>query len=188
MNQVVHGLNVSQMMSTMEEQIFVRPLATLLMALTSCILLATTIVPFANLGSLADRSDALVMARVIKNYEYSENGQTLFRYRLIVEENLKGSLQEGDEFDVQKWEKLIDERWITMWGDLNFYTNARYLLFLEHQGENLYHPLCFSYYVFEEISKEGETYIVPSPEAREFELVDLNEAEPLVCLSKRPIV
>ncbi|MBK8503674.1 MAG: T9SS type A sorting domain-containing protein [Saprospiraceae bacterium] len=172
----------------MEEQRFVRPFATLLMAMTSCISLATTIVPYANLGSLADRSDALVMARVIRNYEHSENGQTLFKYRLIVEENLKGSLQEGDEFDVQKWEKLIDERWITMWGDLDFYTNARYLLFLERQSENLYHPLCYSYYVFEEISKEGETYIVPSPESREFELINVNDAEPLYVYLKDPLI
>lgn len=176
------------MMSTMEEQSFVRPFVTLLVAMSSCILQATTIMPYANLGSLADGSDALVMARVIKQYEHSEDGQTLFRFRLIVEETIKGSLRKGDEFEVQKWEKLIDDRWITMWGDINLYQEARYLMFLEDRGNGLYHPLCFSYYIFEEISKAGQTYLVPSPEGSEIEVIDLSGAEPLYVYSKGALI
>ncbi|MCB0688555.1 MAG: hypothetical protein KDC53_18585, partial [Saprospiraceae bacterium] len=93
----------------MEEQFFVRPFVTLIVAMTSCLLQATTIVPFANLGTLADGSDALVMARVIKVYEHSEDDQVFFRFRLVVEESIKGSLEKGDQFDVQKWEKLTDD-------------------------------------------------------------------------------
>lgn len=172
----------------MEELFVVRPLATLWLAFFSFVLQATTIVPFANLGTLTDRSDALVMARVIRNYEHSEDSRTFFRSRLVVEESIKGSLLVGDQFDVQKWEKLIDETWITMWGDLNLNPESRYLLFLEYRGEGLYHPLCFSYYVFEEISREGLTYIVPSPESKEFELVDLHQAEPLYVYEKTALI
>jgi len=137
---------------------------------------------------LADQSEALVMARVVENYEYEVNGQLTFRSRLLVEESVKGDLLEGIEFNVQKWEKLIDGTRMTMWGDINLYEGARYLLFLEKKAEDLYHPLCFSYYVFEEITMEGQSYIVPSEEAREFEIIDQNEAEPLYVYDKNLVM
>lgn len=172
----------------MEGHGIVRPLVTILVVLTTYLLQATTIVPYANLGSLADRSDALVMARVIRQYEHSENGRIYYRFRLVVEETIKGSLQRGDQFDVQKWEKLIDDRRITMWGDINLLPETRYLLFLEDRGLGLYHPLCFSYYVFEEMKHGVNSYLVPSPEASEFELFDIHQSEPLSVYRKDPLL
>jgi hypothetical protein len=150
-------------------------------------LYATTIVPYENLGALADHCDALVLATVIKNYEQERDGQITFRSRLTVENEFKGDLQIGEQFDVQKWEKLIDDKWMTMWGDLNLYENARYLLFLEKRDGGLYHPICYAYYVFEEISMNGQDFIVPSEEAQEFELLDLKDAEPLFVYQKEAL-
>ncbi len=145
----------------------------------------TTIIPFQNVGDLAFESDALVLAKVIRNYEHLEGDTKLFRYRLKVLETLKGDLSVGDQFDVQKWERVIGETWRTMWGDIELYEGSTYVLFLEDKGAGLYHPICFSYYTFEEISKAGKSYLVPSEHAKEFHLEKGDGAEPLYVYDKR---
>ena len=140
---------------------------------------ATTIIPFKNLGDLAIHSDAVVRARALRTNEHHIGATTHFRTRLIVLDQLKGDLLPGDDFEVQKWERVIDDKWMTMWGDIDLYDGSTYLLFLEKRESGLYHPLCFSYYSFEEITMEGEAYFVPSEHSREFELVEIEGVEPL---------
>lgn len=161
---------------------FIKGIAIVFSAIVLCrpvTILATTMVPYQNLGVLSAASDALVVARVVKQYETNINGALRFRYTLEVEDKVKGDLEKGAQFDVQRWEKVIDDVRITMWGDIELFENARYLLFLEKKSEGLYHPLCFSYYIFEEISKEGISYIVPMEHDHDFELIDADRAEPI---------
>jgi len=155
-----------------------------LLAISSNLTWATTIIPFQNLGELAVESDALVLAKVIRNYEHIDGSTKLFRSKLKVVKSLKGRMTTGEQFDVQKWERVIGETWRTMWGDIELYEGATYVLFLEDRGEGLYHPICFSYYTFEEITKGGHSYMVPSEHAKEFHLETSYEAEPLYVYEK----
>ncbi len=149
---------------------------------------ATTIIPFKNLGELAIRSDAVVRARAMLSYEHLENGTTFFRTKLVVLDQIKGDLLAGDDFEVQKWERVINDKWMSMWGDIDLYDGSTYLLFLEKRESGLYHPICFSYYSFEEITMKSQSYLVPSEHAKEFELVMDDEVEPLAVYRKEGLI
>ncbi len=149
---------------------------------------ATTIVPYKNLGELAHQCDAMVIATVVKKYEYNDQNQIVLRNRLEVKRNIKGNLEQGQYFEVQNWEKKIDDLKVTMWGDISLYDHANYLLFLEHREGSIYHPIGFSYYLFEEISREGTYYLVPSIHSLEFEVIDIHQAEPLHVYKKKELL
>lgn len=159
-----------------------------LLALHSAKIEATTIIPFENLGALALQSDAVVRAKAVRSFEHLNGGTTYFRTKFVVLDQIKGNLLKGDDFDVQKWERVIDDKWMTMWGDIDLYDGSTYLLFLEQKESGLYHPLCFSYYLFEEITMEGEAFMVPSIHAKEFELVNDDAVEALDVYHKKGII
>ena len=156
-----------------------KALCCLLVCYCPAALQATTIIPFKNLGELAQQADAVVRARAVRSFEHQVNETTFFRTKFVVLDHIKGELQVGKDFEVQKWERVIDDKRMTMWGDLDLYDGSTYLLFLEERESGLYRPLCFSYYLFEEITMEGNEYFVPSKHAHEFELMHANGAEPL---------
>ncbi len=148
----------------------------------------TTIRPFADLGELATMADVVVRARASHSYESDLHGTTFFRTQLVVLDNIKGELQSGDAFEVQKWERIIDGNWMTMWGDLDLYDGSIYLLFLEKRESGLYHPICYSYYVFEEMIVADQFFFVPSPQAREFEVTKDQGTEPLGVYYRQELV
>lgn len=148
----------------------------------------TTIIPFTDLGALTHYSDAVVIATVLDQYAVELDGETRFNIKLKVSKTIKGTLHEDIDFEVQRWEKVIDDKWMTMWGDLDLYEGASYLLFLDKRPSGLYHPLCFSYYVFEELTMNGVSYLVPSEGAREFTLHKDTETEPLAVYQKKELI
>ncbi len=140
---------------------------------------ATTIIPFRDLGVLTASSEAVVSARVVDQYEYYENGITYFRSKLVVVDPIKGDLGEGAEFEIQKWEKRIGDARMTMWGDIELYKGSTFLLFMNKRKSGLYHPICYSYYIFEEITMDGTAYMVPSEAGEEFILHEADGVEPI---------
>ncbi len=164
------------------------PIIILIMMRITLDVQGTTIIPFTDLGSLTQYSDAVVIATVLDHYAVEQEGETRFRFRLKVSKTIKGALHEDNDFEVQRWEKVIDDKWMTMWGDLDLYDGASYLLFLDKRPSGLYHPLCFSYYVFEELTMNGVSYMVPSEGAREFVLHQDTESEPLAVYRKKDLI
>ncbi|MBX2816195.1 MAG: T9SS type A sorting domain-containing protein [Saprospiraceae bacterium] len=132
---------------------------------------ATTIQPYTNLGELAKNSDNVVLAKVVRNFKYEDGNTQYFRSRLEVLESVKGSLDESLQFDVDKWERMVGNDRLTMWGDIDLREGHTYLLFLHRMENGTYRPICFSYYVHEEMTREGVSYLVPSEHAAEFETI-----------------
>ena len=149
---------------------------------------ATTIVPFTNLGELAIHCDAVVMARMVNEFEITDSDETRYRSRLKVLDKLKGRLDVGDIFETQKWEMRVGEMIRKMYGDVELEKGMSYLLFLKKTGDNLYHPICFSYYIFEEHQIAGLSYLIPSGAEDEFILVDEVKAEPLYIFKKKELI
>lgn len=151
-------------------------------------LAATTIQPYPNLGELAKSSEYMVIAKVLKNYEFDEGNTTYLRSKLIVQESFKGGLETGEQFDIQKWEKIVDGNSIIIWGDTELYEETTYLMFLHQKSNGTFEPICFSYYLFEEITRYGESYLVPSEHAKEFELAKNQSFETLKVYKKEALV
>jgi len=149
---------------------------------------ATTIQPYPNLGELAKSSETMVIAKVLKNYEYQDGNTTYLRSKVIVQESFKGALNEGEQFDIQKWERIVDGTELVIWGDTELYEETTYLMFLHQKANGTYEPICFSYYLFEEITRYGETYLVPSEHAKEFELAENQSFETLKVYKKAALV
>ncbi len=149
---------------------------------------ATTIVPFTDLGQLAHHCDALVLARMVADREVINGDETIYRQRLTVLDQIKGDMDIGHQFEIQKWEMKVGELIRKMWGDIDLQKGKTYLLFLSKKGPDLYHPLCFSYYVFEERSMGEKSYLLPTGSEHEFILVDDLSAEPLYNYKKHELV
>jgi hypothetical protein len=148
----------------------------------------TTIMPFENLGSLLKHADAMVLAKVVRNFEQTEDNITWFRSRLSIIDPIKGDLEIGETLEITKWQRKINDVLISMWGDIELYEGSTYLLFLEKKSEGDYLPICFAYYIFEEISKGGVAYLVPSELSKEFHLSHTTGVEPLFVYPKADLI
>lgn len=131
----------------------------------------TTIQPYANLGEVAKSSKEVVLAKVLRNYEFRDGDITYMRSSLQITESLKGNLAPSAFVEVQRWERKINDQHLIMWGDVELHEETTYLLFLEHNSNGTYRPICFSYYLHEEITRYGKSYLVPSEHAKEFETI-----------------
>ena len=140
---------------------------------------STTIVPFENLGQLSITVPHVIVGRVVENFEYAENGQIHYRTRFIVDEVVKGDLVPGGALITQKWEIRSGDYYRVMFGDLDFDKGGKYLLFLTPRGDDLYHPVCFSYYVFKEVFIDQKAIWEPTSKEHEFHLTPNKNVEPL---------
>ena len=68
------------------------------------------------------------------------------------------------------------------------YEGSTYLFFLEKNTDGGYTPICYSYYLFEEITLHGAAYLVPSETAKEFHLTQEDGAEPLFVYTKVDLI
>ena len=148
---------------------------------------ATTIVPFKNLGELDLHCDHVVLARMMDEKELHSGEETYFRQHLKVLQSTKGDLDIGEIFEIQKWEMKIGEMIRKMYGDVALEKGHQYLLFLNEEANGLFHPLCFSYYVFEEVNVNRDAYLMPYS-GEEFILVDDRSAEPLFIYKKKALL
>ena len=69
----------------------------------------TTIIPFSHLGELAREVESVVFVKVERHYEHLEFEKIRFRTLLSVKESLKGDLEIGDLFALQKWKLKIGD-------------------------------------------------------------------------------
>ncbi|MDH3244281.1 MAG: zinc-dependent metalloprotease [Saprospiraceae bacterium] len=149
---------------------------------------ATTIIPYENLGHLARESDHVLVARVLENFEEKAGDVTNYRSKLRVLNPIKSQLNLGESFTIDKWEQKVGEMIRVMWGDIHLEEGKTYLLFLADMPDGSLQPICFSYYLFEEIHFEGEIIMQPSEYSKEFILVEEFPHEPLVPFRKKQLL
>ncbi|MDH3649540.1 MAG: hypothetical protein OEQ53_07645, partial [Saprospiraceae bacterium] len=149
---------------------------------------ATTIIPYSNLGQLASESDHVLIARVTENYDDIQGNVTNYRSKLRVLESIKSDIGIGQSFVISKWEQKIGEMTRVMWGDVHLQEGHSYLLFMAEQPDGTLHPICFSYYMFQQVVHQGEIIFQPSEYASEFILVEEFAHEPLTPFKKKELV
>ncbi len=124
-------------------------------------LLATTIVPYANLGEATANSESVVLARAV-NYQNTPDGPNVFREtRFEVIETVKGVLAPGDLFPVRPMSHRAGNFDIDIAGDFEPALGKEYLLFLRNKGGSWSTVMLF-YYVFEQITLGDDEFLVPA--------------------------
>ncbi len=128
---------------------------------------ATTISPFPNLGEMAKASDAVVLAKVLRNYTVQDGGNERFRSRLQVVQYIKGAVALGQQFSIENYHLKIGDMERMIWGDLELEEGKTYLLFLDHIGTDLYRAQMLSYGALQEVEHQGKKLLVPFDLGRE---------------------
>ena len=147
------------------------PLTTILMLYVQ-LSNATTIVPYVNLGEMALASDAVVVASVTDNYAFQEGQSTKFRTSFVISKSIKGSLNQGEQFELQAWHERIGDVEQVIWGDAKFTTEKTYLLFLSKTETAPYwQTIMLGYGLFEQESYNEEVLFVPTKESKEMEAI-----------------
>ena len=149
---------------------------------------ATTIIPFENLGALTQASDAVVVASVDRSLVHRSGEEVRNQFRLRVLEVVRGELAVGRTFLVQQWSMQIGDLRKKVFGDVQLQEGQTYLFFLSKQSGELYHPICFSYYLFQEIDVAGRPVFAPSNQEGEFILDGQRAAEPLYYYEKASLL
>jgi len=128
--------------------------------LISSSLLATTIVPYANLGEATANSESVVLARAI-SYGETADGDNIFKdTRFEVIETVKGVLAPNELFQVRPMSHRSGDFDIDIAGDFEPALDKEYLLFLRKKGA-VWVPVMLSYYVFEQILIGADEFLVP---------------------------
>jgi hypothetical protein len=150
---------------------------------------ATSIIPYPDLGEMANASQCVVIARVEENFDWEDGTSIRFRSRLVVEESVKGNLQTGETFFMQKLSARGADWQLHITGDAQLEASKSYLLFLESK-EDYWRPILLAYGVFENFTKDGEEYLVPVPEGLDiatFARPDGKEIEPLAVYARQTL-
>jgi len=149
---------------------------------------ATTIIPYANLGALVQEAPIVVIAQAVNDFEHLDGGMVYYRTSHLVKEVIKGSLQVGENFTTEKWKMKIGDIVRIMYGDLQFEEGETYLMFLSPRDDGFYQPICFSYYLFKEISYNDDLLWQPSSKEKEFTLSARGAFEPLYYFDRAKLV
>ncbi len=137
------------------------PLALLgLICLFPYFLLATTIVPYANLGEATANSESVVLARAISHVESADGSNIYKETRFEVLETVKGTLVPSQLFQVRPMSHRSGEYDIDIAGDFEPTMGKEYLLFLRKKGDT-WTPVMLSYYVFEQIVIGTDEFLAP---------------------------
>ncbi len=161
--------------------------AVLCLLLTKTCLLATTISPYTNLGELSTASDAIYLVKAM-DIETSEYGNSTSFYQLFsVLETIKG--ENTPEVSVKYLSAVEGDMVKSIQGDVSYEPGHTYLIFLTKNGEGDYINVCVSYYVFEEVIKNNESYLVPGGTHEEVNIYQNGRTiEPLYTYSTQALV
>ncbi len=148
----------------------IRALLGCLLVLTtwSIPLRATTIIPFANLGDMAQASDAVVVVRAGETRLEEKGNAICRRTPFQVVDVIKGELQSGAAFDMDSWWRRQGDRETTIWGDPVYESGTTYLLFLNKLDHAPYwQPMLLAYGQFYLRKINGVDFFFPSRESQE---------------------
>ncbi len=140
---------------------FIKFSALLILTFLSTSLFSTTIIPFQNLGKMTINTEAVVLAKVIKNKEVSMNGAIRFWSEMVVVDHINGNLNLGDVFNVQNYHLKTVELERVVPGDVEMAEGETYLLFLSNMHSNVWQTTMLTYGLFQEHEKLGQKYLVP---------------------------
>ncbi len=130
---------------------------------------ASSIVPYNNLEHLAISSDLIVIATASNEQSFQQDGVQSFYRNFIITDLIKG--QDVGEIKIASGRQVIGEYTNLIHGEFDFHTGDTYLLFLQQKSDGSYYPICLSYYVFEEIQKKGQKFLVPSYEENSLQIL-----------------
>jgi hypothetical protein len=125
-----------------------------------CVLFATTIVPYANLGEATANSECVLLARAISYHETADGPNIFKQTRFEVLEAVKGDLTPGGLFELRPMSHRTGDFDIDIAGDFDPALDKEYLLFLR-QNDDVWAPVMLSYYVFAQIVVGGDEFLVP---------------------------
>lgn len=139
----------------------------LLMLASAAPLTATTIVPPRDLGELALRSDAVVLAESLRSWPIRRGPRIATIAEFRVAETLSGGLAPGAALRVLTPGGEIDgEAWLVA-GSPRFEPGARYLLFLSRRsGTDEWRLPLLAYGLLAETTYGDRTLLAPVPEGR----------------------
>lgn len=136
--------------------------STMLVALWGSMTFATTIIPFPNLGEMAKASDAVVVAKAIRNFEKEMNGWIRFRTQFEIKDKISGEIEAYFEVQNMHLKNELMERRVD--GDVTFKEGETYLLFLHQSNYGYWQTKMLSYALFVEREKDGQQLLVPVSE------------------------
>ena len=143
--------------------------AVVFFCLLSVLTFASSILPFNNLEHLSTSSDLIVIARASSEQTISQDGITSFYRNFQIQHFIKGF--NDQDISIVSKKKVVGEYTNLIHGEFDFHSGDTYLLFLQKQDDGSYYPICLSYYVFQEIQKKGESYLVPAYEENSLQIL-----------------
>lgn len=140
----------------------------------------STIVPFHNLGEMANASTVVVTAVAGETYDVPTSFQTYIHTRLTVNFVVKGQILPNSILEMEHYSTKGDG-WVSqVSGDVALEQGKTYLLFLEQNNRGFWRPILMSYGIFEQLEADfGETYLVPLPEWADLNIIHPSDGQPI---------
>lgn len=130
--------------------------------------MATTIIPFANLGDMALAADAVVVVQAGATRLEAKGDALCRRTPFQVVEVIKGDLAPGEAIDLDSWWQRSGDRETAIWGDPVYEDGTIYLIFLgKLDHAPFWQPMMLAYGLFHQRTINGVDFFVPSPESLE---------------------
>jgi hypothetical protein len=123
-------------------------------------LLATSIVPYPNLGEMAKAAPIVVLVNALENVSINKDGITHYGTKVKVINAIKGAVN-GQIMTIKEWKTSFTDQSISVIaGDLHLEAGQDYLLFLEEK-EDGFLPTMLSHGVYQYIFKDNQHLMVP---------------------------
>jgi len=158
--------------------------AVIAICLYSVLSFCSSIIPYNNLPHLSTSSDLIVIAKASSEQTYNQDGVTSFYRNFQIHDYIKGQIPVGQDINIVSRKKVVGEYTNNIHGEFDFHTGDTYLLFLQEQPDGSYYPICLSYYVFQEIQKKGQSYLVPAYEENSLQILKKNKEQILTVYNK----
>lgn len=149
---------------------------------------ATTIIPFPNLGEMANASQVVVLAKATRNYEVNINNATRYRTQFSIVNEISGQINDG--FSTQNMRLKRGDLNRSVFGDMEFEEGATYLLFLENRGD-YWRPIMMSHGIFQKFERDGKALLSPVKEGLNYFTLrrpDGQEVEPFYVYDLKKMV
>ncbi len=152
------------------------------LCLLSVISFCSSIVPYSNLEHLSTSSDIIVIAKASSEQTITKNGVISFHRNFQIQDYIKGF--PTNDITIVSGRKVVGDYTNLIHGEFDFHTGDTYLLFLQEQADGSYYPICLSYYVFQEIRKKGQSFLVPAYEENSLQILQKKKEQILQVYNK----
>lgn len=123
-------------------------------------LMATTIIPFANLGDMALAADAVVVVQAGATRLEAKGDALCRRTPFQVVEVIKGDLAPGEAIDLDSWWQRSGDRETAIWGDPVYEDGTIYLIFLgKLDHAPFWQPMMLAYGLFHQRTINGVDFL-----------------------------